>query len=108
MKKFRISCLVFVVCMSKTITGLAQPGNLSSWKVLAEGGAEVEIVQVVATPPASAGQSTNALQITIKQIGQRFGVVCADMGKTKLQVGEWYDVSFNAWTDSRKTYALIY
>ena len=108
MKIFRISCLAFAVCMSGTITGLAQPSNLASWKVLAEGGAEVEIAQIAATPPVAYGQSTNALQITVKRTGQRFGVVCADMGDTKLQTGEWYDVSFNVQTDSRKTYALIF
>jgi hypothetical protein len=108
MKTFRISSLAFAVCISATFTVLAQPGNLSSWKVLAEGGAEVEIAQVAATPPVADGQSTNALQITVKQTGQRFGVVCAEMGDTKLQTGEWYDVSFNAQTDSRKTYALIF
>ena len=67
MKLFRISSLAFAGCMSATITGLAQPSNLSSWKVLAEGGGEVEIAQVAATPPVSDGQSTNALQITVKQ-----------------------------------------
>lgn len=108
MKQFCISCLAFVIYISATITGLAQPSNISSWKALAEGGAEVEIAQVAATPPALDGQSTNALQITVKQTGQRFGVVCADMEDTKLQAGEWYDVSFNARTDSRKTYALIF
>jgi hypothetical protein len=108
MKKFHIGFLAFAVFALAAATGRAQPNNLSSWKVLAEGGAEVEIAQIVATPPVLDGQSTNALQITAKHTGGRFGIVCADMGKMKLQLGEWYDVSFNAQTDSGKTYALIF
>ncbi len=108
MKKLHIGFLTFAVMALAAATGQAQPGNLSSWKVLAEGGAQVEIAQIAATPPALDDQNTNALQITVKQTGQRFGIVCADMGKMKLEPGQWYDVSFNARTDSRKTYALIF
>ena len=97
-----------IVFAMATANGLGLPGNPSSWKALAEGGAEVAIGQVAAMPPVSDDQSTNVLQISVKQVGQRSGVVCADMGDTKLQAGEWYDVSFNARTDSRKTYALIF
>lgn len=108
MNKLQIGFLAFVILAMTAATGLEQPGDLSSWKVLAEGGAEVEIAQVAATPPALDDQNTNALEISVKQTGKRFGVVCADMGKMKLQPGKWYDVSFNARTDSRKTYALIF
>jgi hypothetical protein len=108
MKKFHIGFLAFAVFALTAATGRAQPNNLSSWKVLAEGGAEVEIAQIVAAPPVLDGQSTNALQLTVKHTGERFGIVCADMGIMKLQAGEWYDVSFNAQTDSGKTYALIF
>jgi hypothetical protein len=89
------------------LTG-SPPGNLSNWKALAEGGAQVEVVPEAAATPLLVPQGTNALRITVKQTGRRFGIVCADMGKTKLQTGQWYDVTFNARTDSRKTYALIF
>lgn len=108
MKIFRIAFLACAACAFAISTALAQPGDLSSWKILADGGAQVEIAQVAATPPLLDGQSTNALQITVQQIGKRFGIVCTDTGKMKLQPGEWYDVSFNARTDSGKTYALIF
>jgi hypothetical protein len=108
MKKIRGGIFAFAILAMAMETALAQPNNLASWKTLAEGGAEVEIAQDAATPPGLNAQNTNALQITVKQTGQRFGIVCADMGKTKLQTGEWYDVSFNARTDSQKTFALIF
>ncbi len=108
MKKLYIGFLTLAVLALTAATGLAQPGDLSSWKVLAEGGAQVEIAQIAAMPPALEGQNTNALEITVKETGKRFGVVCADMGEMKLEPGQWYDVSFNARTDSRKTYALIF
>jgi hypothetical protein len=108
MKKFRMWILACVAGALAMSNGLAQPGNLSSWKTLADGGAQVQITQVAATPPLLDGQSTNALQITVNQIGKRFGIVCTDTGRVKLQAAEWYDVSFNARTESGKTYALIF
>lgn len=108
MKKFHVGFLVFAVFALSAAIGRAQPNNLSSWKVLAEGGAEVVIAQIVATPPVLEGQSTNAVEISVKHTGERSGIVCTGMGKMKLQPGEWYDVSFNAQTDSGKTYALIF
>jgi hypothetical protein len=107
MKIFHIGLLTFTVGAFAISNALAQPENLSSWKPLAEGDAQVRIGQVSATASLD-GQNTNALQITVGQIGKRFGIVCADMGKMKLQPGEWYDVSFDARTDSGKTYALIF
>jgi hypothetical protein len=65
MKKLCMDFLVSAACVLAVSTGLAQPSNLASWKTLAEGGAEVEISQVAATPPVLDGQSTNALQITV-------------------------------------------
>jgi hypothetical protein len=38
--------------------------------------------------------------------GRRSGIVCADMGTTKLQTAQWYDLSFDARTDTPKTFAL--
>jgi hypothetical protein len=108
LKKFRAGLFVSAACVLAVSNGEAQAGHLSSWKTLADGGAQVEIEQVAAAPPLLDGQSTNALQIVVKQTGKRFGIVCADMGQMKLQPGEWYDVSFNARTDSGKTYALIF
>lgn len=95
-----------IVFALAAVTGLAQPSNLSNWKVLAEGGAQIEIAQEVAAPPMLDGQGTNALRITVQQTGERFGIVCGDMGKTKLQTGEWYDFALDARTDTRKTFAL--
>ena len=86
-------------------TGQAAPNDLSSWKVLAEGGAEVTAA-LDATPSVSGGQNTEALRVTVKRIGRRFGIVCADLGKTKLEPGQWHDFSFSARTDARKTFAL--
>jgi hypothetical protein len=105
MKKFRNSCLVFAIFALAAETGLAQPNNPASWKTLAEGGAEVELVPDPA-PPVPDGQNTNSLRLTVKQTGERFGIVCADMGEMKLEPGQWYDLSFNARTDTRKTFAL--
>ena len=76
----------------------APSNNSASWKALAEGGANVELVPD--------GQDTNSLRLTVKQAGRRFGIVCDDMGKSKLEIGQWYDLSFNARTDTRKTFAL--
>ena len=50
MKKLRVALLAFAILVQAAATGLAQPGNLSSWKVIAEGGADVEIA-LAATPP---------------------------------------------------------
>ena len=86
-------------------TGLALPNHPASWKPLAEGGAEVELVPDPA-PPLPDGQDTHALRLTVRQTGRRLGIVCADMGKMKLERGQWYDLSFNARTDTRKTFAL--
>lgn len=76
----------------------APPDNPASWKALAEGGAVVELVPD--------GQDTNSLRLTVKQTGRRFGIVCANPGKSKLETGQWYDLSFNARTATRKTFAL--
>ena len=86
-------------------TGLALPDNPASWKAIAEGGAEIELVPDTA-PPLPNGQDTNSLRLTVKQTGQLFGIVCADMGEMKLEPGQWYDLSFNARTDTQKTFAL--
>jgi hypothetical protein len=105
MKKLHAGFLAFAFLALASATGLAQPGNLSSWKVIAEGGADVEIA-LAAAPPSLNKQNTNALQITVKQNGTRSGIVCADMGTTKLQTAQWYDLSFDARTDTPKTFAL--
>ena len=76
----------------------APPNNPASWKTLAEGGAQVELV-----PDA---QGTNTLRLTVKQTGRRSGIVCAGMGNVKLGPGQWYDLSFDARTDNKKTFAL--
>lgn len=81
------------------------PINPASWKILAERGAKVELVSDSA-PPLLGGQDTNTLRLTVKQTGERFGIVCPDMGKMKLETGQWYDLSFNARTDTPKTFAL--
>ena len=105
MKKFRNSCLVFAIFALAVETGLALPNNPASWKTLAEGGADVELVPDSA-PPLPNGQDTNSLRLTVKQTGERFGIVCADMGEMKLEPGQWFDLSFNARTDTQKTFAL--
>lgn len=86
-------------------TGRAGPGDLSSWKPLAEGGADVEITRD-GTVLAAGEANTNALHITVKQTGMRFGIVCPDMGPGKLKPDQWYDFTFSARTDTRKTFAL--
>ena len=68
MKKLHAGFLAFAFLALASATGLAQPGNLSSWKVIAEGGADVEIA-LAAAPPSLNKQNTNALQITVKQNG---------------------------------------
>jgi hypothetical protein len=105
MKKFRNSCLVFAIFALAAETGLALPNDPASWKTLAEGGAQVELVPDLA-PPAPGGQDTNSLRLTVKQTGERFGIVCADMGEMKLEPSQWLDLSFNARTDTQKTFAL--
>ena len=102
----RIGILAFAAFALAIATSLAQSNQRSSWKALAEGGAEVEVAPEAATPPVVNEQNTNALRITVKQTGKRFGIVCADMGNAKLQTCQWYDLSFNARTDTRKTFAL--
>ena len=97
--------LAFAISALAAERGLALPGNPAGWKTLAEGGAEVELVPDFA-PPAPDGQNTNALRLTVKQTGRRSGIVCADTGKLKLEPGQWYDLSFNARTGTRKTFAL--
>jgi hypothetical protein len=104
-KVVRAGLLALAMFALAATTGLAQPDDLSSWKTLAEGGAEVELMPEAVVPVLD-GQGTNSVRITVKQMGQRFGIVCAGMGGTKLQTGEWYDLSFNARTDTRKTFAL--
>ena len=105
MKKFRNGFLGFAIFALAVETGLAQPNDPASWKPLAEGGAEVELLPDTA-PPVPYGQNTNSLRLTVKQTGGRFGIVCADMGEMKLEPGQWYDLSFNARTDTQKTFAL--
>ena len=106
MKKFQGGFLAFAIFAMMVRTASALPSDPTSWKALVEGGAQIEIAQEVAAPPLLDGQDTNALRITVQQTGERFGIVCADMGKTKLQTGEWYDFAFDARTDTRKTFAL--
>jgi hypothetical protein len=86
-------------------TGWAQPGNPASWKVLAEGGAAVELSPGPAQSPLG-GQGAQTLRLAVEKTGQLSGIVCADMGKMKLKPGQWYDFSFNARTDTPKTFAL--
>jgi len=105
MKKFRNGLLALALFALALEAGLALPADPASWKTLAEGGAEVELMPDQA-PPLPGGQNTNSLRLTVKQDGQRFGIVCADMGKMKLEPGQWYDLSFNARTDTQKTFAL--
>ena len=85
MKKFHFLALaIFALAIE---AGLAQPNDPASWKTLAEGGAEVELVPDPA-PPLPAGQDTNSLRLTVRQTGGRSGIVCADMGKMKLEPGQ--------------------
>jgi hypothetical protein len=104
MKNF--SFLAFAVFALTVETIWAQPNNPASWNPLAEGGALVELA-LDTVSPAPGWQGTNTLRITVKKTGERFGVVCADMGKMKLSAGQWYDLSFNARTDPPKTFALV-
>ncbi len=97
--------LVLAIFALAVETGLALPDNPASWKTLAEGGAVVELVPDPGTPLPN-GRDTNSLRLTVKQTGQRFGLVCADMGKMKLEPDQWYDLSLNARTDTQKTFAL--
>lgn len=90
--------LMMAVLASAGDLAEAAPGNPASWKTLAEGGAEVELV-----PDA---QGTNTMRLTVKQTGRRSGIVCAGMGNMKLEPGQWYDLSFDARTGTRKTFAL--
>jgi hypothetical protein len=83
----------------------ATPDNPAAWKAMAEGGAVVELVPDPA-PPLPDTQDTNSLRLIVRQAGLRFGMVCAGRVKTKLEAGQWYDLSFNARTDTRKTFAL--
>ena len=103
-KKF--SFLVFAIFALAASTGWAQPGNPASWNVLAEGGAVVELAMDT-NAPAGQGAGAKSLKLEVKQTGERCGVVCADMGKMKLESGDWYDFSFNARTDPPKTFALV-
>ncbi len=101
-----MKCLLgFIMFALAVETGLALPDNPASWKALAEGGAAVELVPD-SQPPRPEGRDTNSLRLTVKQTGRRFGIVCPDMGKMKLEPGQCYDLSFNARTDTRKTFAL--
>ena len=97
--------LVLAIFALAVVTGLARPDDPASWKAIAEGGAEVDLVPD-STPQMPNGRDTNSLRLTVKQTGRRFGIVCADMGKLKLEPGQWYDLSFNARTDTQKTFAL--
>jgi len=105
MKKLRYTLFALATFALAAETGLALPDNPASWKTLAEGGAVVELLPDLASP-LPGGQDTNSLRLTVKQTGQRFGIVCADMGEIKLEPGQWYDLSFNARTDTPKTFAL--
>jgi hypothetical protein len=104
MKTLRLHILLaaaaLMLAASATADDLTQapPDNPAGWKALAEGGAVVELVPD--------GQDANSLRLTVKQTGRRFGIVCADMGKMKLDPGQWYDLSFNARTATPKTFAL--
>ena len=107
MKKFRNGFLALVIFALAAETAFAQPGNLSSWKILAEGGAQVEIAPVAVTLPALDDQNTNALQITVKQTGERFGIVCPAWGKRNCSPASGMTFRLMP-TDPRKTYALIF
>lgn len=48
------------------------------------------------------GQDANLLRLTVKQTGRRCGIVCTNLGKLKLETGQWYDLSFNARTQHPK------
>lgn len=98
------SLLLAASVLADGSTGVT-PDNPVAWKALAGGGAVVELVPDPA-PPLPDTQDTNSLRLTVRQTGQRFGIVCAGMVKTKLEAGQWYDLSFNARTDTRKTFAL--
>jgi hypothetical protein len=105
MKKFRNGFLAVAIFALAMEAGLAQSNNPASWKTLAEGGAEVELVPD-STPPLPEGRDTNSLRLTVKQTGQRCGIARVDMGRMTLEPGQWYDLSFNARTDTPKTFAL--
>jgi hypothetical protein len=95
---FILILLVLAAALWPTNTGQAQAAKPAGWISLAEDGAQVELA------PDDSG--TNAMQITVRQTGGRSGIVCADPGVTQAQTGQWYDLSFKARTDTRKTYAL--
>jgi hypothetical protein len=90
--------LALAACLGAADTGRAQAGKPSGWTSLAEEGAQVELA------PDESG--THAMRITVRQTGGRFGIVCAAPGVAKAEAGQWYDLAFQARTDSRKTYAL--
>jgi len=95
---FILILLALAACLGTANTGRAQAGKPSGWKSLAEDGAQVELV------PDESG--THAMRITVRQTGGRVGIVCAAPGTARAEAGQWYDLSFQARTDSQKTYAL--
>ncbi len=104
MKQF--SFLALAVLALTLESAWAQPGNPASWKILAEGGAAVELAPDTASP-APGWLGTNTLRITVNKTGERVGVACTNMGQMKLATGDWYDFSFNACSDPPKTFALV-
>ena len=105
LKWIRAGWLGLAASLLVSAEGLAQTIPGSAWEALAEGGAAVALAQ----DPAAAvdGTGTNATRITISQVGKRFGIVCHDPGIAESEPGQWYDLSFNARTTTRKTFALI-
>lgn len=67
-----------------------------TWQAISEGGASVDFTQL---------PNTNAVQITVTNLGSRAGFFSPDIVTQPLQTGQWYDLNFAAQTE-RKTYAL--
>jgi hypothetical protein len=80
--------------------GSARAGDLSGWKAMAEGGAVVEIAPDTSTPLD--GPNTNSWRLTVKDPGQRAGIVSGETAEMNLLVGQWYDLSFYASTEAPK------
>jgi hypothetical protein len=67
-----------------------------TWQPIAEGGATVDFAQL---------PNTNAVQLTVTNVGARAGFLSRDIVTQPLQAGQSYDLNFAAQTE-RRTYAL--
>jgi hypothetical protein len=86
-------------------SALAQPNMLEGWTTVTLGDAQVDLGLETVSPPVSLS-GTNALRLNVGRLGERAGIVCANLANTDLVAGQCYDLSFFARTGSRKTFAL--